>query len=467
MLASDLLISNFPFEPTYGQLDVFKLLDKFLSEKEEEKSAFLLKGYAGTGKTTLVSQLVNILPKMGYSFVLIAPTGRAAKVMSTYSGKPASTIHKQMYMQKEDGEASSFSFQRKKNYLTKTIFIVDEASMISDEADFGGRGLLTDLIDYVFEKEDNKLLIIGDSAQLPPVKQELSPALDGEYLRTHFSLDLLEYELTEVVRQMSDSGILANATSLRENISKGNTNIKFKTKGYPDIFRMTGEKLEDGLRYAYNKYGHENTIIICRSNKAATQYNEYIRRTINSSEEEINAGDMLMIVRNNYTAIPDDSPAGFLANGDFAEVVKIKKFEDLHGLRFASLELKLVDYPKQPPFEARVILDVLHSFTPNLSQEEYKKLYDSVLNDYQDLTSKRSKAEAMKKDPYLNALQVKFAYALTCHKSQGGQWDAVFIDQGFLKDEMINKEFTRWLYTGITRSVKEVFLLNFHANFFS
>lgn len=465
MLASDLLVANFPFEPTYGQLDVFRLLDKFLAESEDERSAFLLKGYAGTGKTTLISQLVNILPKMNYSFILMAPTGRAAKVMSTYSGKPASTMHKQMYMQKEEGEAS-FSFQRKKNYLTKTIFIVDEASMISDDADFGGRGLLTDLVEYVFEKESNKLLIIGDSAQLPPVKQELSPALDGDYLRANFSLDLLEYELKEVVRQMSNSGILMNATSLRENISKGNTKIKFNTKGYPDIFRMTGEKLEDGLRYAYNKYGHKDTIIICRSNKAATQYNEYIRRTINSSEEEINAGDLLMIVRNNYTWISDDSPAGFLANGDFAEVVKIRKFEEFHGLRFATLELKLIDYPQQPAFEAKVILDVLHSFTPNLDQEEYKKLYNSVLLDYQDLQSKKSKAEAMKKDPYLNALQVKFAYALTCHKSQGGQWDAVFIDQGFLKDEMINKEFMRWLYTGITRSVKEVFLLNFHSEFF-
>jgi exodeoxyribonuclease-5 len=466
MLPSELLIASFPFEPTYGQLDVFKLLDRFLTKNEETRSAFLLKGYAGTGKTTLVSQLVNILPKMGYSFVLIAPTGRAAKVMATYSGKPASTMHKQMYMQKEDGGDSSFSFQRKKNYLTKTIFIVDEASMISDEADFGGRGLLTDLIEYVFEKESNKLLIIGDSAQLPPVKQELSPALDPEYLRHNFSLDLLEYELKEVVRQVSSSGILINATALRENIGKGNTKIKFQTKGFPDIFRMTGEKLEDGLRYAYNKYGHENTIIICRSNKSATQYNEYIRRTINASEEEINAGDLLMIVRNNYTTLPDDSPSGFLANGDFAEVVKIKKFEEMHGLRFAVLELKLVDYPQQPSFEAKVILDVLHSFLPNLAQDEYKKLYDSVLKDYEDLQSKKSKAEAMKKDPYLNALQVKFAYALTCHKSQGGQWDAVFIDQGFLKDEMLNKEYLRWLYTAITRPTQEVFLVNFDARFF-
>jgi exodeoxyribonuclease V len=466
MRASKLLVSGFPFEPTYGQLDVFSLMDKFLEMDENSRPAFLLKGYAGTGKTTIVSQLVKILPQLEYGFVLIAPTGRAAKVMSAYSGKQASTIHKHIFSRKQDGATTGFSFHRKKNYLTKTIFIVDEASMISDEADFGARGLLTELITYVFEKKTNKLLIIGDSAQLPPVMQELSPALDPDYLKNNFQLDLLEYEMKEVMRQQTASGILANATALRENIRLGSANIKFQTKGYPDIYKMNGDRLEDGLRYAYNKYGHENTIVICRSNKAATQYNEYIRRTINSSESEINAGDILMIVRNNYTALPDDSPAGFIANGDFAEVIKIKKFEDLHELRFAVLELKLSDYPGQPSFEAKAILDVLHSFSPNLGQEDHKKLYESVQKDYPDLKSKAARTEAIRKDPYLNALQIKFAYALTCHKSQGGQWDAVFIDQGFLKDEMINKEFLRWLYTAVTRARKEVFLVNFHPRFF-
>jgi exodeoxyribonuclease V len=464
MKASQLLISHFPFEPTYGQLDVFKLMDRFLEMGEDTRSGFLLKGYAGTGKTTVISQLVNILPQLEYNFVLIAPTGRAAKVMSAYSGKPASTIHKHIFMQKQEGEG--FSFQRKKNYLSKTIFIVDEASMISDEADFGARGLLTELISYVFEKKSNKILIIGDSAQLPPVMQELSPALDAEYLRNNFQLDLLEYEMKEVMRQQLVSGILANATSLRENISKGNVDIKFKTKGFPDIFRMNGDKLEDGLRYAYNKYGHENTIVICRSNKAATQYNEYIRRTINSSESEINAGDILMIVRNNYTTLPSDSPAGFLANGDFAEVIRIKKFEDIHHMRFVELELKLLDYPDQPSFEAKAMLDVLHSFSPNLGQEEYKNLYESVQKDYTEFKSQQARKEAIKQDPYLSALQIKFAYALTCHKSQGGQWDAVFIDQGFMKDDMLNKEFLRWLYTAVTRASKEIFLVNFNARFF-
>ncbi|MFL5730044.1 MAG: ATP-dependent RecD-like DNA helicase, partial [Cytophagaceae bacterium] len=401
---------------------------------------------------------------MELSFVLMAPTGRAAKVMSSYSGKTASTIHRHIFKPVE-GEGG-FQYQRKKNHFSKTVFIVDEASMISDEADFGARGLLTELISYVFEKAGNKLLIIGDSAQLPPVMQEISPALDAGYLKSNFSLDLVEYEMKEVMRQQSASGILANATALRENIAKGNINIKFQTKSYPDIYRMNGDKLEDGLRYAYDKYGHENTIVICRSNKAATQYNEYIRRAINFSESEINAGDMLMVVRNNYTVLPEDSKAGFLANGDFAEVIRIRKFEELHGLRFADLELKLPDYPDQPSFEAKVILDVLHSFSPNLNQEDYRKLYDSVQKDYTDFKSKGARMEAIKKDLYLNALQIKFAYALTCHKSQGGQWEAVFIDQGFLKDEMLNKEFLRWLYTAVTRSVREVFLVNFHPRFF-
>jgi exodeoxyribonuclease-5 len=464
MKASDLLVAAFPFEPTYGQLDVFRLMDAFLAAKEDNRAAFLLKGYAGTGKTTVISQLVNVLPRMEFSFVLMAPTGRAAKVMSAYSGKVASTIHRHIFKPVE-GEGG-FQYQRKKNHLSKTVFIVDEASMISDEADFGAKGLLSELVSYVFEKPGNKLLIIGDSAQLPPVMQEISPALDAGYLKNNFSLDLIEYEMKEVMRQQSASGILANATALRENIARGNTNIKFQTKAYPDIYRMNGDKLEDGLRYAYDKYGHENTIVICRSNKAATQYNEYIRRAINFSESEINAGDMLMVVRNNYTVLPEDSKAGFLANGDFAEVIRIRKFEELHGLRFADLELKLPDYPDQPSFEAKVILDVLHSFSPNLNQEEYRALYDSVQKDYTDFKSKAARMEAIKKDSYLNALQVKFAYALTCHKSQGGQWEAVFIDQGFLKEEMLNKEFLRWLYTAVTRSVREVFLVNFHPRFF-
>jgi exodeoxyribonuclease V len=463
---SKLLQANFPFEPTYGQLEVFKLLDQFILNKEDEKQVFLLKGFAGTGKTTLVGQLVNILNEFGYSYQLLAPTGRAAKVISGYSKKIAYTIHKVIYAQRGDNNSGPLLFRLKKNFYTDTIFIVDEASMISDDADMGENGLLADLVKFVFEKTSNKLLILGDAAQLPPVKKELSPALDGAYLKRRFDFNLLEFELKEVVRQEKESGILMNATALRQNIFSNDLSILFKTKGYKDIYRLTGEKMEEGLRYAYNKYGMENTVIICRSNKSATQYNQYIRRAINFSEEEINAGDMLMIVRNNYDVLPEDSKAGFLANGDFVEVMKVVDFEELYGFRFATLELKLTDFPEQEKFEAKVILDTLHSYTPNLSFEEYRKLQDEVMKDYEDIASKKERFEKIRKDPYLNALQIKFAYALTCHKSQGGQWNAVFVDQGYLTDEQINKEYVRWLYTAFTRATDELYLLNFDAKFF-
>ncbi|HEY8401804.1 MAG TPA: AAA family ATPase [Cytophagaceae bacterium] len=465
MQVSSLLQSVFPFEPTYGQQQLFRLLDKFLVPKEDQKEVLLLKGYAGTGKTTIISSLVNVLSKFGYNYVLMAPTGRAAKVMSEYSGKKAHTIHKIIYTQKKD-MGLSFSFTRRKNLLSKTIFIVDEASMISDDPDVGERGVLSDMMAYVFEKTSNKLLIVGDPAQLPPVKYEISHALDGEYLRFKYDLALTEYELTEVVRQQAASGILYNATELRKNINDNLTDIHFVTRGFKDVYKIGGEKLEDGLRYAYKKFGIENSIIVCRSNKNATLYNQYIRRTINFSEDEINAGDLVMIVKNNYTTLPEDSSAGFLANGDFAEVLKIRRYEEMHGFRFVTAEMRLTDDPDNTQFEAKIFLDTLHSYTPSLSGEEYKKLYESVALDYADITSKRDRMEAIRKDPYLNALQVKFAYALTCHKSQGGQWDAVFVDQGYLQDEAINREYLRWLYTAFTRATKELYLVNFNPSFF-
>lgn len=467
MLPSELLRLKFPFEPTLGQSKAFKLLDQFILEKEKDKQAMLLKGYAGTGKTSLLSVLVNILQHFDYHFMLMAPTGRAAKVMSEYSGQKAYTIHKIIYAQKgEGGGGIGPSFQKRKNLLSKTIFIVDEASMISDDPEVGDRGLLTDLISYVFEKSSNKLLIVGDPAQLPPVKYEVSQALEGDYLKYKYQLNLTEIELKEVVRQEAASGILHNATSLRENIDANIPEIQFITKGFRDLYKIGGDKLEDGLRYAYKKFGMENSIIICRSNKNATLYNQYIRRSINFSEDEINAGDLVMIVKNNYSTLPEDSPAGFLANGDFAEVVKIRRFEEMHGFRYANVELRLTDDTDHPPFEAKIFLDTLHSYTPSLSGEEYKKLYESVAADYADIASKRDRLNAIRKDPYLNALQVKFAYALTCHKSQGGQWDVVFLDQGFIQEETINKEYMRWLYTAFTRATKELYLVNFNSSFF-
>lgn len=469
LLPSQRLIKKFPFKPTKGQLRFFTKMDDFLIEEsglERYRDCFLLKGYAGTGKTTIISTLIKVLKNYGYKSVLMAPTGRAAKVMSNYSEKIALTIHKKIYKQTSDAFSGNLTFQRQKNYHDNTLFIIDEASMISDDAEYGNRSLLADLIEFIFENPGNKLMLIGDMAQLPPVGKELSPALDKNYMEKNFYMSVFEEELTEVMRQDEQSGILFNATELRDQLKAEKPDISIVSKSYRDTFRMTGEKLEEGLRYAFDKFGQENTIILTRSNKSAVQYNEFIRRSINFSEEELDAGDRLMVVRNNYSVLDEDSPAGFIANGDFVELLKLKKTEEIHGFRFADVVLRLTDYEKQPEFEAKIMLDTLHSASPSLSSEDNRKLYDSVLEDYFYIKSKKERSEALRKDPYLNALQVKFSYALTCHKAQGGQWSAVFIDQGYLPEEQVNNEFIRWLYTAITRATDEVFLMNFHAHFF-
>jgi ATP-dependent exoDNAse (exonuclease V) alpha subunit len=469
LLPSQQLVKKFPFKPTKGQLRFFSKMDDFLIEEsglERYRDCFLLKGYAGTGKTTIISTLIKVLKNYGYKSVLMAPTGRAAKVMSNYSEKIALTIHKKIYKQTSDAFSGSLTFQRQKNYHDNTLFIIDEASMISDDAEYGNRSLLADLIEFIFENPGNKLMLIGDMAQLPPVGKELSPALDKNHMEKNFYMSVFEEELTEVMRQDEQSGILFNATELRDQLKEEKPHITIVSKSYRDTFRMTGEKLEEGLRYAFDKFGQENTIILTRSNKSAVQYNEYIRRSINFSEEELDAGDRLMVVRNNYSVLDEDSPAGFIANGDFVELLKIKKTQEIHGFRFADVVLRLTDYEKQPEFEAKIMLDTLHSASPSLSSEDNRKLYDSVLEDYFYIKSKKERSEALRKDPYLNALQVKFSYALTCHKAQGGQWSAVFIDQGYLPEEQVNNEFIRWLYTAITRATDEVFLMNFHTHFF-
>lgn len=460
---SALIKQQFPFTPTGGQTRLFMMLDNFILEPTD---CLLLKGFAGTGKTTVISALVKILPHYNYKAVLLAPTGRAAKVMSFYAKKSAFTIHKIIYSQTAEPGSSELSFKRQKNYSKNTIFIVDEGSMLTDDADFGKKGLLTDLMSFIFSDPSNKLLLVGDTAQLPPVGKTESPALDKNYLSSSFQKSIAEIELKEVVRQESESGILANATGLRNLLVEKSSKVQFKTAPYADTFRMTAEKLEDGLRYAYDKFGIDNTIIICRSNKNAVQYNQYIRRNIHYTESEIDAGDFIMIVKNNYHYLPTDAKAGFLANGDFAEVLKIIRYEDMYGLRFADLRLKLTDYPDQEPFEAKVILDTLHSHAPSLTTEEYSRLYQLVKQDYGDVSSPQELKGKLKKDPYLNALQIKFAYALTCHKSQGGQWKAVFVDQGYLTEELVNKEYIRWLYTAVTRATDQLFLVNFNSNFF-
>lgn len=463
---SERFLKKFPFTPTFGQAKLFKLMDEFIEEEDRFRDTFILKGYAGTGKTTFVSTLIKVLKEFGYKAVLLAPTGRAAKVMSNYSKRMALTIHKKIYRQVENAYTGALVFERMKNTQEGTVYIVDEASMISDDRDFGTNSLLHDLLDFVFEQETNKLILIGDEAQLPPVGMQVSPALSAEHLAGRYHATVTEHVLTEVMRQGEGSGILTNATDLRQQLKAETPNIQLITSKYKDFYRMTGERLEDGIRYAYDKYGRENTTIITRSNKTAVQYNRYIRTAINYSENELDSGDMLMVVRNNYTVLGEESKAGFIANGDFVEVLKIRREEEMHGLRFANVTLKLVDYPDEEEFDCKIILNTLYSNSPTLSAEENKMLYENVLKDYFWVKSKKERQDLLRKDSYLNALQVKFAYALTCHKSQGGQWDAVFVDQGYLPpDSEVDSDFIRWLYTAITRGVKEVFLLNFNKQF--
>lgn len=460
-LPSEILANKFPYSPTPGQTRFFRVFDQFIQAKD--RPVLLLKGYAGTGKTTVVSTLTQVLPLFNYKFALLAPTGRAAKVMSLYANRMAFTIHKKIYKQTSDDGVGP-EFKRQKNYAKKTIFIVDESSMINEDI---GSSLLSDLMDYVFTDDSNKLILIGDNAQLPPVGQSQSPALDKDHLTYNYKTNVFETVLTDVTRQAQDSGILKNATALRTELMQQKPAIRIKTGGESDIFRMTGEKMEEGLRYAYDKYGIENTVIICRSNKLANNYNQYIRTRIHFYESELEAGEILMIVRNNYVHTPGNEAGNFLANGDFVQVQKIVSFEDMYDLRFATLSLKLIDYPDEPAFEAKVILDTLYTEGPSLSQEQNKKLYDHVKADYFDLSSKKEIREALKTDPYLNALQVKFAYALTCHKSQGGQWPAVFVDQGYLNIDELDKDYVRWLYTAVTRATEQLFMVNFDKSFFT
>jgi exodeoxyribonuclease-5 len=467
MYIRDLIEQSFGNIPTAQQRDVFAMLENFLPSTNAD-DCFILKGYAGTGKTTLISALVKVLPRLKLKSVLLAPTGRAAKVITNYSGKKAFTIHKKIY-RKKVAASPEMNFVLGDNIMENTLFIVDEASMISDQVhDYSRQSLLQDLISYVYNGKNCKLMLVGDTAQLPPVGSDISPALDKLFVSEQFRLNVFTYELTDVVRQEKESGILFNATQLRELVRKGEEVFpKFNIKGYKDIFRMTGERLVEGLNYAYDKYGMENTIVICRSNKNANAYNQNIRNRILYREEELSGGDHIMIVRNNYFWLkPEDNSGDFIANGDIARIRKVRRIEEQYGFRFAELVIELLDYPDEEPLSCKVMLDTLYSETPSLSNADNKRFYEAVLQDYMHIENKKFRMEELKKDPYYNALQIKFAFAVTCHKAQGGQWPAVFIDQGYLTDEMLNTEFLRWLYTGLTRSNKELFLVNFSDQFF-
>lgn len=472
----NLIAQSYPFAPTTEQLEFCAKATTFLTQKETDK-CFILRGYAGTGKTTSVAALVKALPHFKLKVVLLAPTGRAAKVISNYTNKTALTIHKKIY-RKRNAVSTEMAFQLAPNLAENTLFIVDEASMIADEWNQqNGSSFLKDLIEFVFQvgatgKDKNcSLLFVGDTAQLPPVGSIDSPALSEKYLRDNFGLNTTAVELKEVVRQEKKSGILANATMLRKLINEYDEDRiklpKFLTKGYKDIFSMTGIKLVEGLEYAYRKFGIENTLVVCRSNKSANVYNNQIRARLLYRDEELSGGDQIMVVRNNYFWLPDNPKAAFIANGDMAKIVRVRREEERYGLRFAEVNLEFLDFPEVGTVTCKIILDTIQAETPNLPYEKSKQLFEGLLMDYDHIKTRKEKMQAIKDDPYYNALQVKFAYAVTCHKAQGGQWDAVFVDQGYLTDEMIDLDFLRWLYTALTRSKKELFLVNFSQNLFA
>ncbi|MEZ0454549.1 AAA family ATPase [Sphingobacterium thalpophilum] len=472
MFIKNLFIQQFPWQPTAQQLDAFELLEEFLLSFDRQ-SCFVLRGYAGTGKTTLIAALVKVLPALKKRAVLLAPTGRAAKVMSYYSGRTALTIHKKIY-RKKSAVSFQMDFMLGENLHEDTLFIIDEASMISNEpANVFSKSLLHDLIRYVQSGKNCTLLFVGDTAQLPPVGLSDSPALSPSYLENEFQLCVYPLELTTVVRQSKDSGILYNATKIREQITSSTQEQyefpfpKFITKGFKDLYRMTGERLIEGINYAYDKYGIENTMIICRSNRSANLYNQNIRNRILFRDEELTGGDYIMVVKNNYYWLQENNMGeGFIANGDMAKVRKVSNIHDQHGYRFADVTLEFIDLDEIEPITCRVILDSLYADGPSLSYDDQKNLYEEIALDYADIPDKKDRLEAIKKDPYYNALQIKFAFAVTCHKAQGGQWPIVFVDQGYVNDEMLDLEFLRWLYTAVTRAKQELFLVNFSENFY-
>lgn len=469
MPAIDQIYKAFPHQPTAQQQELFGKIDRFLLDPNGY-ACFILKGYAGTGKTTIVSALVKALKYYGLKSVLMAPTGRAAKVITSYSGRKAFTIHKRIYRKKSAMNVDE-AFMPAQNVAEDTLFIVDEASMISDESSgFSRESLLHDLIEYVYNNNNCKLLLVGDTAQLPPVGSDYSPALDAQVVKSSFSLSVNIYELTEVLRQQKLSGILYNVTEIRELIRQEiEETPKIITKGFKDVYRMTGERLQEGLEYAYRKYGNENTLIICRSNKNANIYNRQIRTRILYREEELTGGDQIMVVRNNYFWLQDqeDASTGFIANGDMAVIKRVRRVEEMYGFRFADVQLQFLDYAEERIIECKVLLDTIDAESPALSSADQKRFYTEVMKDYEHIPNRRARLNELKLNPYYNALQIKFSYAVTCHKAQGGQWDAVFVDQGYLTEEMINMDFLRWLYTACTRARQELYMVNFSERFYS
>lgn len=453
----------FHFQPTKEQDFVIKMLATFLLSPKSDL-LFLLRGYAGTGKTSLVGALVKTLDMLKQKTILLAPTGRAAKVLSSYANHPAFTIHKKIYRQKSFADESA-SFSICDNLNKHTLFLVDEASMISNEGlsgnMFGSGRLLDDLIQYVYSGEGCRLLILGDTAQLPPVGEEQSPALSAMML-AGYGLEVMEANLTQVVRQAESSGILWNATALRKLLVQDECYSlpKIRITGFPDVKVVPGNELMEALEACYDNDGLEETIVVCRSNKRANIYNNGIRSRILWREDELNNGDLLMIAKNNYYWTEQEKDMDFIANGELAVVQRVRRQSELYGFRFVDVTLT---FPDQDNYEldANLLLDTLQSESPALTRADADRLFNAVLEDYADIPLKRERMKKMKADPYYNALQVKYAYAVTCHKAQGGQWKNVFIDQGYMSDEYLSPDYFRWLYTAFTRATGTLYLVNY------
>jgi exodeoxyribonuclease-5 len=460
------IYAKFTFEPTIGQKKVTELLSDYIS-RPADGTIFILNGYAGTGKTTLVSAFVATLRSIGIKPVLLAPTGRAAKVFSHISGEKAYTIHKKIYRQKSLSADSSFAldFNPEKN----ACFIVDEASMLANSTGegqiFGSGALLDDLVTYVNKGQNCRLVLVGDNAQLPPVGSDRSPALDPRAMSVYG--DVVYASMDDVVRQGAESGILFNATLVRMMIENDITEIPLFRTTFPEIGVLDGSNFTEKLEECYSRYGRDETIVITRSNKRANRFNDNIRRFVLGAEDEIESGDMLMVVKNNYhfAERDPDSPMNFIANGDIARLRRLRRFEELYGFRFADAVLEFPDYDGYEA-ECKILLDTIYSESPSLTREESNRLFYAVEEDYADIGDKRKRYKEIRGNDHFNAIQVKFAYAITGHKAQGGQWSAVFIDKMLFGDQTMSKDLLRWLYTAVTRATDRLYFVNFDSRFF-
>lgn len=462
-----LLLDNFGFIPTQSQQNLIRAMARFLIS-DKPNCLLMVKGYAGTGKTSMVNTLVKTLPSVRMRSVLLAPTGRAAKVLSGYTGDRAYTIHKKIYFQQRT-PSGGMVFSPARNLHKNTVFVVDEASMIGWEnyGAPGGGNLLLDLFEYVYNGQNCRLMLIGDGAQLPPVGSAISPALDLKFLQSEFSLTAAMCELTEVMRQRDDSGILDIATDIRACLVGGSMDqLPLKLPGKADVMQISGMELQDYLEDVFGKYGTEGSVIVSRSNKRCNQFNQEIRARVFFREELISTGDYIMSVKNNYHWLGDDSKAGFIANGDVMEILRIGKEESRFGFNFIHVSVRMIDYPDEPPVEMVLWTDSLYVDGPSMSSKDWGTLYNGVAEDYNHLPTKAERKKAVKQDDFYNAVQIKFAYAVTCHKAQGGQWPVVIVDQGYLTEEMIDEEYFRWLYTAVTRASEKLYLLNFSDKIF-